>query len=118
MIILYEEGKMIKYRFLSSLKFDLYFSYMALDSTSEKNMRSKNPIYEEDPEETTINKTVEITNPDFIGIELTGMPWNMYTYQTGILLVTSRKGTKYVFVLCCYNSNPTITEPLKDSTRK
>ena len=36
-----------------------------------KNIRSKNHLDEEDPEETAINKTGEITNPSFL----------KYTYQ-------------------------------------
>ena len=57
-------------------------------------MQSKNPIDEEDTEETAIKKTGEITNMDFTGIEVTGTTGNIYTYQTGNLPVIYSKGKK------------------------
>ena len=45
-------------------------------------MRSKNPIYEEDPKDTSINKTVDITNLDFVGIEIKVTPWNIIQTKT------------------------------------
>ena len=77
-------------------------------------MRSKNPIYEEDKENTSINKTGEITILAFAGIEMTSTPRNIYTYKTGCFPVTSIKGNKGMFVLYCYGAKKMITETLKD----
>ena len=81
---------------------------------SKKYMRSTNPIYKEDSEDTTINKTGEITNMEFLGIEMNGTTGKIYTDQTGSFPVTSRKGTKDVFVLYCYEANEIIIETLED----
>ena len=81
-------------------------------------MCSTKTIYEEDPKETAINKTVDMTNLAFASIEVTGKPWKIYTDQTGRLAVKSRKGTKSVFVLYCYDANAIIAEPLKGRTGK
>ena len=79
-------------------------------------MRPSKTIDEEVTEETEINKTEDINNLDFIGIEVTGTPGKIYTDQTLRFLVTCIKGTKYLFVLCYYYVNAIITEPLKDRT--
>ena len=62
-------------------------------------MRSKNPIDEEGPEETEINKTGEITTLWFTVIEVMVTPENIYTDQTGCFPITSRKGTN---ICLCY----------------
>ena len=71
-------------------------------------MRSKNPIDEEESDDTSINKTGEITNLAFAGIYMKGTPGKIYTDQTVRFAVTSRKGTKFVFVLYFYDSNTII----------
>ena len=81
-------------------------------------MRSTNPIYEEDTENTSINKTGKINNLVFTVLETTDTLGKIYTYQTGCLTVTSIKDTIYVFVLYCDVANKIITEPLKDRTGK
>ena len=53
-----------------------------------------------------------------MGIEIRGTTGKIYTDQTGLLPVTSRKHTKYVFVLYCYDTNEIITEPLNDRRGK
>ena len=46
-----------------------------------KNARSTKPIYEEDSEDTSINKTGDITNLELEGIEMMGTPGRTYTDQ-------------------------------------
>ena len=79
-------------------------------------MRSTKTIDEEDPEDTSINKTVDITNLTITGIEITVAPGKIYKDETGNFPVTSRKGAKYLFVLYCYGSNAIINESLNEST--
>ena len=81
---------------------------------SKKNMRSTNPIYEEDSDDTPINKTGDINILAFEGIEMMVTPEIIFTYQTVLLPVTFFKGTKYLFVLYCYDTNAILTEPFKD----
>ena len=71
-------------------------------------MRSTNIIDEYDPEEIEIKRTGEITNLAFAGVEVRGTPGNICTYQTGRFPLTFIKGTKYVFMLYCYESNTII----------
>ena len=68
-------------------------------------MQSTTPVYEEESEDTTINKTREITNLAFLGIETTGAPGNIFIYQTGRISVTSRRGKK--MCLCYIGMTPT-----------
>ena len=49
---------------------------------------------------------------------MTVIPGKIYKYQSGCLPMTSKKGTKYVFVLYCYYTNSIITETLKYRTGK
>ena len=81
-------------------------------------MWSTKTIYEYKPAETPINKTGDITNLAFADIEATGTSGKIYTDQTGCFPVTSRKGTKYVCVVYCYDTNAIITETLKENTGK
>ena len=82
----------------------------------QKNKRLTNPIDEEDPEETTFNKTGYIINLAFVGVEITVTSGNIYIDQTGLFPEESSKGTKYVFVLYFYDANAIITETLKEIT--
>ena len=79
-------------------------------------MWSNNNIDSEDSEETSINKTWDITNLELARIEMTRTPGKIYTDQNRRLPVTSIEGTKYVFVLYCYDGNSIITETFKYST--
>ena len=81
-------------------------------------MRPSKTIDEEVTEETEINKTEDINNLDFIGIEVTGTPGKLYIDQNVRFPVIYRKGTKYVFMLYFYDANAIITEPLKYRTVK
>ena len=45
----------------------------------QKNNRSTKPIEKEDPEETEIKKTRDITKMAFAGIEIKGAPGKIYT---------------------------------------
>jgi hypothetical protein len=40
----------------------------------------------------------------------------IYTDQTGILTVVSRKGNKYIMILYHYDSNANLSQPIKDRT--
>ncbi len=65
---------------------------------------------EKDPIQENNNKQ---TNDIFTTIEQTG---KIYTDQTGRFPVTSSKGNKYILLLYEYDTNASLTEPIKNRT--